>query len=311
MKATAGTRAELAAVIEGLREDPPRVAPQYLYDAAGSRLFQQITRTPEYYPTRTELGILRERGERIASRIAPGCVLIELGCGSPDKAFALLAHLVEPRLYRPIDISQDAIERTARVIAESRPGVEVSAYRGDLMDERAYRDLPSWAPRVLYYPGSTIGNWDPPEAIACLRALRGQLGSGDFLLLAVDLVKDTDVLWRAYNDRAGRTAAFNKNLLRHLNARFEANFDVEAFEHLAFYDARERRVEMHLVPRRRVRARLGGETFSFTPSRPIHTERSYKFTLDDLPRIAACAGFVFEEVITDPRGWFAVALFRA
>jgi L-histidine Nalpha-methyltransferase len=301
---------EIRELLSGLRQSPPRIAPRYFYDRTGSRLFDEITRTPEYYPTRTELSLLCERGAQIACHVARGSALVELGSGSADKALALLGHFDRPRVYRPIDISRDALERTTRAVRKARPELDVSPYWGDFTAEAAYADLPGDAQRVVYYSGSTIGNFERSEAVAFLRALRARLSPGDVLLLAVDLVKDPRVLHAAYNDAAGVTAAFNKNLLCHLNARFDGNFDPEAFEHLAFYEPRKRRVEMHLVPVAGVDVTLAGEQLHFDPSHPIHTESSHKFTLDDLTSLARHSGFVLEDVVTDERRWFAEALLR-
>lgn len=301
---------ELSEVLTGLRQTPPRIAPRYFYDDAGSRLFHRITQTPEYYPTRLELAILREQGARIGARIAPGAAVIELGSGSADKVLALLSHLEAPLLYRPIDISREALERTTASMREQRPRLDVSPYWGDFAAEQAYADLPAGARRLVYYSGSTIGNLDPPDQVAFLRGLRARLGRGDALLLAADLVKDETILHAAYNDAAGVTAAFNRNVLMHLNARFGANFDPECFAHLAFYAARRRRIEMHLVPERELSVTLGGAELRFCPGKPIHTESSYKFTVDDLSGLASRSGFSLEEVVTDERAWFAEALLR-
>jgi dimethylhistidine N-methyltransferase len=302
--------AELENVLAGLRQARPRLSPRYLYDARGSRLFDEITRTPEYYPSRVELGLLRERGQRIAARVGRGCALIELGSGSADKALALLAHLDTPRVYRPIDISREALDRTTAAVQSVRPDLEVSPHWGDFMCADAYANLPAEAQRLVYYSGSTIGNFEPSEAVACLRGLRARLASGDFLLLAADLVKDVQVLHAAYNDRSGVTAAFNKNVLSHLNARFGGDFDPDAFVHRAFYDARKRRIEMHLAARSEQVVTLGAQRLRFVPERPIHTESSYKFSTDELRSLATSAGFVPEDVIVDERSWFAEAVLR-
>jgi dimethylhistidine N-methyltransferase len=301
---------EIRQLLAGLRQTPPRIAPRYFYDRAGSRLFDEITRTPEYYPTRTELALLRDGGEQIARHILPGSALLELGSGSADKAIALLQHLDRPSVYRPIDISRDALERTTRAVRKALPALEVSPYWGDFTAEAAYAELPGGARRLVYYSGSTIGNFERQEAVHFLQALRARLAPGDVVLLAVDLVKDPGVLHAAYNDAAGVTAAFNKNLLRHLNARFDADFEPEAFQHLAFYEPRKRRVEMHLVPLSQLDVTLAGERLRFTPSLPIHTESSHKFTLDDLVSLARCSGFVLDDVVCDERQWFAEAVLR-
>jgi len=305
------TEVERAELLAGLRQSPPRIAARYFYDRLGSQLFDQITRTPEYYPTRTELSLLKARGDEIAARISEGSVLVELGSGSADKALALLEHLRKPRLYRPIDISKEALGRTTRAVQRARPQLEVSPYWGDFTAESAYAELPADARRLVYYSGSTIGNLERADAVAFLRALRARLGPGDALLLAVDLVKDPGLLHAAYNDAAGVTAAFNKNVLRHINTRFGADFDPDAFEHLAFYEPRMRRIEMHLVPRTELDVSIAGERLRFVPSQPIHTESSHKFTLDDLPNLAQRSGYTSELVVTDPLAWFAEALFRA
>jgi L-histidine N-alpha-methyltransferase len=303
------TDAERADLLAGLRESPPRVSPRYFYDEIGSALFERITRTPEYYPTRTELSILRERGPLIGRRIPDRAAIVELGSGSAEKIVALLAHLRAPRLYRPIDISPAALQATSAGVRAAFPDLALLPFEGDFTAEAAYADLPPDAPKLVYYSGSTIGNFDPPEAVTFLRALRARLSRGDALLLAVDLVKDHAILHAAYNDGAGVTAAFNRNLLRHLNARFGADFDPEAFEHLAFFEPKRRRIEMHLVPRSTQRVHIGGEELVF--SRPIHTESSYKFTPDDLVCLARSSGFTLEAIVTDERGWFAEAVLRA
>lgn len=305
------TGAELAEVVAGLRDVPPRIAPRYFYDRLGSELFDEITRTPEYYLTRTELSIIAQRGHEVAEHVGEGSVLVELGSGSADKALALLEHLRKPVLYRPIDISREALKRTMRAVRRARPDLDVSPYWGDFAAAAAYADLPAGAPRLVYYSGSTIGNLEPADAVAFLRALRERLEPGDALLLAVDLVKDPAVLHAAYNDAAGLTAAFNKNVLRHINARFGGDFDPGAFDHRAFYEPRKRRVEMHLVPQRPLEVSIAGERLHFVTRCPIHTESSHKFTLDDLPALAARSGYTTERVLTDARGWFAEAIFRA
>ena len=305
--------AELDEVLAGLSANPPRVAPRYFYDARGSHLFGKITETPEYYPTRTELAILRERGAEIAAHIgrpgaanaAGGWAVIELGSGSGEKVLALLSHLGAVSAYRPIDISATAVDATAAAVRQSRPALDVRPYRGDFTDPNAYAGLPAGAPKLVYYSGSTIGNFEPADAVRFLRELRAQLAPGDCLLLATDLIKDAAVLDRAYNDRAGYTAAFNKNLLTHLNARFGADFMVEAFDHHAFYNHAKRRIEMHLVPSSVQRVHIGGETFTFQRSRPIHTECSYKFDRDQLRSLAEKSGFTLTGIVTDERDWFA------
>ncbi len=304
------TEEERRALVAGLRAVPPRIAPRYFYDAAGSRLFDRITTTPEYYPTRTELGLLEQQGGLVGARIEPGSCILELGSGSGDKILALLRHLRAPRLYRPIDISRAALDATCAAVSAALPDLPLSPFLGDFTAEAAYADLPPDARRLVYYSGSTVGNFEPAERVAFLRSLRERLSTGDALLLAVDLVKDARILHAAYNDCAGVTAAFNRNVLRHLNARFGTTFDPESFDHLAFYEPTKRRVEMHLVPRSVQHVTVGEEAFEFSPSLPLHTESSYKFTREDVARLATAAGFSMEAFVTDGRGWFAEALLR-
>lgn len=301
--------AEHREILEGLTANPPRLSPRYFYDDAGSHLFSRITQTPEYYPTRTELSIVRDQGGEIAMHVAPGSVVVELGSGSGDKVIALLSHLREPRAYRPIDISGAALAATEAAVRKAFPALEISPFEGDFTDAKAYEDLPRGAPICVYYSGSTIGNFEPTDAVAFLRSLRGRLHHGDTLLLGADLTKDESVLHAAYNDAQGVTAAFNRNVLRHINARFGSNFDPEAFEHRARYDAEQRRIEMYLVARAPQRVRIGSEELVFVPTRPIHTESSYKFDFSDLRDLADKSGYALQAIVTDPRRWFAEAIF--
>jgi dimethylhistidine N-methyltransferase len=243
--------------------------------------------------------------------VPSGSVLIELGTGSADKAIELLRHLSGPQAYRPIDISRDALARTTEAVRATYPKLAVSPYWGDFAADAAYADLPSRAPRLIYYSGSTIGNFEPAEAVAFLRSLHERLRRGDVLLLAADLVKDPAVIHEAYNDAGGITAAFNRNALSALNRRFGANFESDAFAHLAFYNGAKHRVEMHLVPERRMEVTIAGRQLWFDPAEPIHTESSYKFTREGLHSLAAHSGFTVGDLITDERDWFAEALLCA
>ncbi|NUP06406.1 MAG: L-histidine N(alpha)-methyltransferase [Polyangiaceae bacterium] len=305
------SKEERAELLHGLRSQPPTISPRYFYDEAGSKLFAQITRTKEYYPTRTELALLREQGSEIARHIARGSVVIELGSGSGDKVVALLSHLDAPRAYRPIDISPSALAVTEREVRRAFGSLEVLPYGGDFADAEALDGLPPEAPLLVYYSGSTIGNFDPSDAIRFLSRLRARLRPGDVLLLAVDLVKDEAILNAAYNDAQNVTAAFNRNILHHINARFGASFDPEAFAHNAFYNARKRRIEMHLVPAREQSVRIGEEALTFSPTHPIHTESSYKFDFDDIHALAKNSGFRLDGIVSDPKRWFAEAILRA
>lgn len=298
-------------LLAGLRQTPPRLAPRYFYDDAGSNLFSEITKTREYYPTRTELSILRDHGDEIARHVAPHAVVVELGSGSGDKVITLLGQLDRPRAYRPIDISRVALDATQSAVEAAYPGLEVLPFLGDFTDPLAYRGLPPGSPVLVYYSGSTIGNYEPREAIAFLQKLRAVLAGGGKVLLGVDLTKDKSILDAAYNDSRGVTAAFNRNMLHHINARFGADFDPEAFDHVASYNAARRRIEMHLAARAPQVVHIADERIVFRPENPIHTESSYKFDLDDVRTLAEASGFLLEAIVTDSRRWFAEAILVA
>lgn len=306
-----GSDEEREDLLAGLRQTPPRLAPRYFYDDVGSSLFSEITKTREYYPTRTELSILRERGQEIARHIAPHAVVVELGSGSGDKVITLLGQLDRPRAYRPIDISRAALEATEHAVAAAYPALEILPFLGDFTDPLAYRGLPPDSPILVYYSGSTIGNYEPREAVAFLQKLRAVLAGGGKVLLGVDLTKDPSILDAAYNDARGVTAAFNRNMLRHINARFGADFDPEAFDHVAAYNPAHRRIEMHLAARARQVVHIADQRMVFEPENPIHTESSYKFDLEDVRRLAEASGFSLEAIVTDPRRWFAEAILVA
>jgi dimethylhistidine N-methyltransferase len=275
-------------------------------------LFNQICEQPEYYPTRTELQITRDHADEIAAAIGAGCVLVEYGSGSSLKTRILLDHLREPTAYVPIDISREHLLRSSRALAASYPGLAVRPVWADYTGEFHLPTIDGRERRrggrvVAYFPGSTIGNFEPTEARQFLESVRRVCGRGGSLLIGVDLKKDPSLLNAAYNDAAGVTAAFNLNLLTRINRELGANFDTSAFEHHAFFNAAAGRVEMHLVSRRRQRVELGdGASISFEPGETIHTENCYKYTLASFRALAAEAGYRPEQVWTDEAGWFSV-----
>lgn len=274
----------------GLSQDPKRIPPKYFYDERGSELFQAITRMPEYYATRTEIAILEENAAAIASHIPAGAALIEFGSGAATKARILL-RAAQVAAYVPVDISAAFLQNEARRLEADAPGLSVLPVAADFMSPF---DLPAAlgpAPRVGFFPGSTIGNFEPHEATAFLRHAAALLGRGARLIIGVDLVKDSDVLYRAYNDAEGVTAAFNLNLLRRINRELGGNFDLDGFRHYAFYNREHRRVEMHLVSRLRQKARVAGRNFEFRRGETIHTENSYKYALDHFRTVADGAGW--------------------
>ncbi len=297
-------------VLEGLRSRPKRLQCKYLYDDRGAALFEEITGLPEYYPTRTEIGIMQASADDIARRIGPDCALIELGSGSGRKTRLLLAHLDRPAAYVPVDISGNHLIQSARSLALEFPGLLVAPVHADFTGPFEMPALPLSAfRRVAYFPGSTIGNLDPGERARLLHRIAELVGPGGGFLVGVDLIKDRRILEAAYNDARGVTRAFNLNLLERVRRELQAEVDVEQFEHLAFYNRSAERIEMHLVSLRPQAIRIGGAEIRLAESETIHTENSYKFPPDGLAPAAAEAGFARGGSWTDAQGYFAVQYF--
>jgi dimethylhistidine N-methyltransferase len=301
-----------ADVIRGLRAPRKYLPCKYFYDNIGSELFEKITRLPEYYPTRTESALMALQAVEMADLLGRRCLLAEYGSGSSAKTRLLLDHLREPAGYVPIDVSGEHLLRSARALAADYPALEVLPLCADFTGPLR---LP--APRVrpartvVYFPGSTVGNFTPPEAAALLRRTAQLCGPGGALLLGADLRKEPRVIEEAYNDEQGVTAAFNINLLARINRELGADFDLDQFAHRAFFDAALGRIEMHLVSRRDQRASVGGEAFFFAEGESIHTENSYKYTLRDLYEMAEAGGFEVGRVWTDPLAYFSVSYLSA
>jgi dimethylhistidine N-methyltransferase len=280
---------------------------KYFYDEAGSELFERITELEEYYLTRTELAIMERHASEMAGLLGERCLLVEYGSGSSTKTRLLLDRLRDPAGYVPTDVSAGHLARSAEAIAGEYPQLEVLPLCADFthpLELPAPRKHP--ARRVVYFPGSTIGNFTPDETVALLRQTAALCGPGGGLLLGADLRKDRRVLEAAYNDRLGVTAAFNLNLLVRINRELGADFVVEQFAHHAFYSAAEGRIEMHLISQREQRAHVGGATFVFAAGESIRTEYSYKYRLRDLHDFAEAAGFAVERFWTDEREYFSV-----
>jgi L-histidine N-alpha-methyltransferase len=301
----------LADALAGLAKPQKELPCKYFYDAAGSALFDAICEQPEYYPTRCELAVMKAHAADMAARLGRGCLVVEYGSGSSVKTRTLLRHLPRPAAYVPVDISADHLHRSAADLARRFPDVEVHPVAADFTQTF---DLPPVATdvsrRVVYFPGSTIGNFVPAEADRLLRGVAELCGPGGALLIGVDLKKDEAVLDAAYNDAAGVTARFNKNLLVRMNRELGADFDVAGFDHRAFYNADLGRVEMHLVSRRAQAVRLGGRAVRFAAGETIHTENSHKYTAAGFDALAAGAGFRPAGAWTDANGWFGVRLYE-
>lgn len=293
-------------LLEALSQQPRSISPKYFYDAEGSRLFDRICELPEYYPTRTELQLLARHAGEMASLAGPRAEIVEFGAGSLRKVRLLLDAFDRPSRYLPIDISAEHLAASASMLRHDYPGLDVQPVAADYTQHMA---LPAPAAgtgrRVGFFPGSTLGNFTPQEALQFLR-MAARVLRGGALLLGADLVKDPAVLHAAYNDAQGVTAAFNLNLLARANRELGAGFELAQFAHHAFYNVPLQRIEMHLVSRRRQRVAVGGQCFEIGEGESLHTENSYKFTVDGLRELAAEAGFTAGPVWTDPQRLFSV-----
>lgn len=298
---------ELDELIDGLRQPEMTISPKYFYDERGSQLFDEITRLPEYYPTETELGIMQDNIDEIASLVGRQASLIEFGSGSSLKTRVLLEHLDELAAYVPVDISEDHLLQSAQQIREEFPGLDVLPVVADFTQPF---QLPS--PKVMpvrnvvYFPGSTIGNFTNDAARELLAVMHGEAGADGALLIGVDLQKDPAIIEGAYNDSAGVTAEFNRNILRHLNREFGADFDLDAFAHSAEYNEDEGRVEIRLVSERDQQFTVGDESFLIGKDEAILTEYSHKYTLEGFAAMAQAAGFSVERVWMDAGRLFSV-----
>lgn len=299
------------AVLNGLGRERKSIPCKFFYDARGSALFEAICRLPEYYPTRTEIAILEENAAEIAAQMDPHCRLIELGSGASRKVRILLNALDRPAAYVPVDISGDHLREAALNLAEDFPELPVIAVCADYTRPFAMPPLPGpRGKRVGFFPGSTIGNFEPSAALRFLANCAQILGPGGEMLIGVDLKKDRAVLDAAYNDRAGVTAAFNLNLLERINRELDGDLDLDRFEHLGFYNGREGRIEIYIRSLSDQEATIAGRRFGFAAGELIHTEYSYKYTVGEFRALAAQAGFRPVDTWTDPNQLFSVHYFR-
>ena len=303
-RAAPGAESDFAdALLSGLRSQPKRIPCKYFYDTEGSRLFEQICQLPEYYPTRVELRLLNAHAPEMAEMIGPYAEIVEFGAGAAEKIRPLLHTLDRPQAYVPIDISGAYLRSIAEGLRFDFPQLPIRPVVADFTGALALP--PSSSRRVGFFPGSTIGNFEPEEARAFLsNAARLLRGGG--LLIGVDLVKDPQILHAAYNDAAGMTAAFNKNLLARANRELEADFDRSAFWHYAFYNAVQQRIEMYLISRWAQRVSVCGRIISFAEGEAIHTENSHKYTVDGFRALASAAGFIPRAVWCDADRLFSI-----
>jgi len=294
-------------VLRGLRSSPKRLSPLYFYDERGSQLFEKICTAPEYYITRTETAILAAHAPEIARAIGEDALLVELGSGASTKTRLLLDHLPGLAAYVPVDISRSHLLDAARRVAESYPNLEVHPVCADFTLPFSVPNIRRERTRVVvFFPGSTIGNFDTSAAIDLLLIMRDIAGPDAALVIGYDLVKEPDVLELAYNDARGVTAAFNLNVLERLNRELGADFDLQGFEHEAVWVETHSRVEMHLVSSRAQEVAIAGESIPFASGERLVTEHCHKYTPETFARLAAAAGWHVRNTWTDPRGYFNV-----
>jgi dimethylhistidine N-methyltransferase len=295
-----------AAVVDGLTKARKSLPCRFLYDARGSELFEEITRLPEYYPTRTEIKILYKQAERMVEAIPTNGVLMEFGSGSSIKTELLLKHLPQTIAYVPIDVSPSALTAARQRLTSRFPSLVVCPIVGSFTDPIEVPASLAERPRTGFFPGSTIGNFTPGDAVDLMRNFRGILGDGGRLIVGVDLKKDARQLVLAYNDSAGVTAAFNLNLLVRINRQLGGTIDVSKFRHEAIYDPREGRIEMQLVSLIAQDISVCGRRFHFHKGESIHTENSYKYTVGEFQKLAQAASWCPRRLWTDDGEQFSV-----
>jgi dimethylhistidine N-methyltransferase len=291
--------------IGDLSQHPKRLSPKYFYDAIGSELFEAITRLPEYYPTRTELKILRDHGSEIAAIIPKGAALVEFGAGATTKVRLLLEKCAFGA-YVPVDISGDFLNAQASALREDFPTLAVYPVAADFTAPFALPEEIAGMPKVGFFPGSTIGNFEPHEASRFLRSARDILGVGAQMIIGADLEKNERLLHDAYNDASGVTARFNLNVLVRMNRELGGNFDLSAFAHRAIYNRERHRIEMHLISKKTQTVRMLGTSFSFRRGETIHTENSYKYSVERFAALARGSGWTVRESWTDENKMFSV-----
>jgi L-histidine N-alpha-methyltransferase len=305
-------RADMRAdVLEGLSREQKALSPKYFYDELGSQLFEEITRLPEYYLTRTEDSIMRAFLPEMAERIGPRAAVIEFGSGTGEKIRRLLKYLDMPVACVPVEISRSHLLASAHSLAADHPQLDVIAVCADFTRPFSLPPIRGARRKLVFFPGSTIGNFARQEALDLLKVMRQVAGDNGGLLIGADLVKDTATLQAAYNDAQGVTARFNLNLLQRINRELDADFKIDAFRHRAIYSRQEARIEMYLVSQREQVARISGQRFTFGKGERILTEYSHKYEPQSFAEMVAAAGFRVRQVWTDPKKLFSVHYLQA
>jgi L-histidine N-alpha-methyltransferase len=295
-----------ADVLDGLFLNQKTLLPKYFYDEPGSHLFDDITRLPEYYLTRTEDAIMDTYLPEMAEWVGPKATIVEFGSGSGEKIRRLLKHLDKPAACVPVEISRAHLVKSAQDLATEYPKLKVVAVCADFTQPFDFPPISGAVRRLVFFPGSTIGNFARDAAISLLKVMHKVAGENGGLLIGADLVKDSSILESAYNDSQGITAKFNLNLLRRINNELAANFDLDAFAHKATYNEQASRIEMYLVSQKAQQVHIGGHEFSFEEGERILTEYAHKYELDAFSEMVAAAGFKVEQVWTDPNQHFSV-----
>lgn len=298
-----------AEVIDGLAQQPKSIPPKFFYDEKGSQLFDAICELPEYYPTRTENNILRDNAKDIAKVIGVNSFIIEPGSGSSVKVRFLLDSL-KPHAYMPMDISKEHLLNAAQKLATDYPWLEVHAACADFTTELTVPEPNQHEHKIAFFPGSSIGNFEPRHAIGFLKHLGDIVGSGGGLLIGVDLKKDSETLNAAYNDESGITAQFNKNLLTRINRELDADFKPDRFRHYAYYNESLGRIEMHLVSCCDQSVNIDNRQIDFSENERVHTESSYKYTIPEFEKLASKAGCRFVKAWTDPDNLFSLQFYE-
>jgi L-histidine N-alpha-methyltransferase len=303
----------MSEVLEGLSRPQKSLPPKLFYDERGSRLFERICEQPEYYIPATETALLRSRAAELSAFCGPRCVVVEPGAGTAEKTPILLKALQQPEAYVPVEISASALDICVTNLGTLMPELRVHPVCADFTRPFGMPRIENaqWSRRVVFLPGSTIGNFEPAAARRLLAEWQALAGPRGALIIGVDLRKPRAVLERAYDDEAGVTAAFNLNMLEHLNRDFGANFNLDAFEHRAIFNDDQSRIEMHLVSKRPQRVRIGSRSFVFAAGETLHTENSYKYTPADFAELALSAGWGRRELWIDDRDLFSVQCFEA
>ncbi|ACV26653.1 L-histidine N(alpha)-methyltransferase [Kangiella koreensis] len=293
-------------ILDGLSAEQKFINPKYFYNHRGSKLFEKITQLEEYYPTRTELGILQSKSKEIAELISPDSIIIEPGAGNCTKIEYLLTD-IHPNVYVPQDVSEEFLQKSAERLSERYPWLEVYPIASDFSDPIELPEVYQHFAKHVFYPGSTIGNFEPEDAIAFLKEMHKLVGSNGGILLGVDLHKDNETLHAAYNDEQGVTAEFNLNTLRHINQILEADININQFEHHALYNSEQQRIEMYLRSKSGQGYNILGQSIEVAKGELIHTEHSYKYTLDGIEELAEKSGFELQKNWLDEEELFSVS----